>query len=381
MSMSQNDQRALNIMKGTVKLSNGHYEIGLPWKNHPPHLENNRPQAENRLQLLKKRLQKDAILHEKYTDFMADLLQKSYARKVTTEEQLQREKWYLPHHPVFHPQKPGKVRVVFDCSAKYRGSSLNYQLLQGPDLTNTLVGVLTRFREEPVAFMADVEAMFYQVRVQPEDCEYLRFLWWPHGHLGKEPEEYQMLVHLFGGDSSPSCANYALKRTAEDNKEDFDAVTIATVKRNFYVDDCLKSVPTNPKAVKLVGELRELLSRGGFRLTKWISNSKKVMDSVPESEKVPSVKNLDLSENVTLTERALGVQWNVHTDTFSFKIVDKKKPATRRGILSVICSVYDPLGFVSPCILPAKAIQQDLCLKGLGWDDLIPETSKQKWEA
>ncbi|XP_073243765.1 uncharacterized protein [Porites lutea] len=93
--------------------------------------------------------------------------------------------------------------------------------------------------------------MFYQVRVQPDDCKYLRFLWWPHGDLGKEPEEYRMLVHLFGGASSPSCANYALKRTAEDNKEDFDAVTIATVKRNFYVDDCLKSVPTNPKAVKL----------------------------------------------------------------------------------------------------------------------------------
>ena len=267
MSKSQNDQRALNIMEGTVKLSNGHYEIGLRWKNNPPHLENNRPQAENRLQLLKKRLKKDAILHEKYTDFMADLLQKCYARKVTIEEQLQREKWYLPHHPVFHPQKPGNVRVVFDCSGTYRGSSLNDQLLQGPDLTNTLVGVLTRFREEPVAFMADVEAMFYQVRVQPEDCKYLRFLWWPHGDLGKEPEEYQMLVHLFGGASSPSRANYALKKTAEGNKEDFDAVTIATVKRNFYVDDCLKSVPTNPKAVKLVGELRELLSRGGFHLT------------------------------------------------------------------------------------------------------------------
>ena len=94
MSMSQNDQRALNIMEGTVKLPNGHYEIGLPWKNNPPHLENNRSQAENRLQMPKKRLQKDAILHEKYTDFMADLLQKSYGRKVTTEEKLQREKWY-----------------------------------------------------------------------------------------------------------------------------------------------------------------------------------------------------------------------------------------------------------------------------------------------
>ena len=102
-----------------------------------------------------------------------------------------------------------------------------------------------------------------------------------------------MLVHLFGGASSPSCPNYALKKTAED-KKDFNEVTIPTIKCKFYVDDCLKSVPTNPKAGKLVGELHELLSRGGFRLTKWTSNSKKVMDSAPESEKAPSVKNLNL---------------------------------------------------------------------------------------
>lgn len=190
-----------------------------------------------------------------------------------------------------------------------------------------------------------------------------------------------MLVHLFGGASSPSCANYALKRTAEDNKEDFDAITVETVKKNFYVDDCLRSVATDAIAVPLVGQLRELLSKGGFRLTKWVSNSKKIMNSLPEKERAPSVKNLDLVENAQLTERALGVQWNVHADTFSFKIANKEKPATRRGILSIICSVYDPLGFVSPCILMAKAIQQELCRKGLGWDDPVPESSKQKWEA
>jgi len=191
------------------------------------------------MHLLKKRLQKDAILKEKYRDFMDDLLRKNYARKMSNEELRQTDTWYLPHHPVFHPQKPDKVRVVFDCSAKFRGSSLNDQLLQGPDLTNMLVGVLTRFWQEQVAFMSDIESMFYQVRVRPSDCNYLRFLWWSDGDIDKEPEEYQMLVHLFGGASSLSCANYALKRTAEDNKEDFDAITVETVKKNFYVDDCL----------------------------------------------------------------------------------------------------------------------------------------------
>ena len=381
MSMSQNDRRALEIMENTVKLSKGHYEIGLPWKNNPPCLENNKSQAESRLQPLKRRLQRDENLQKKYADFMDDLLRKNYAEKVTSANLSLKDAWYLPHHPVFHPQKPDKVRVVFDCSAKYRGTSLNDQLLQGPDLTNSLVGVLTRFRQEPVAFMSDIEAMFYQVRVLPSDCNYLRFLWWPGGDLEKEPEEYRMLVHLFGGASSPSCANYALKKTADHNREEFDAAAVETVKRNFYVDDCLRSVATDTQAVRLAGQLRELLSKGGFRLTKWISNSKEVINSVPESERAPSVKDLDLDKNSALTERALGVQWNVQADTFSFKIASKEKPATRRGILSVVSSIYDPLGFVSPCILPAKGILQDLCLKGLGWDDQIPELSKQKWAA
>ena len=69
--------------------------------------------------------------------------------------------WYIPHHGVYHPHKPGKIRVVFDCSAKLMGLSLNSMLYKGLDLTNSLVGVLTRFREDRVAVMADIELMFY----------------------------------------------------------------------------------------------------------------------------------------------------------------------------------------------------------------------------
>ncbi len=100
---------------------------------------------------------------------------------------------------------------------------------------------MTRFRQGPVAMMADIEAMFHQVRVQPEDCDALRFLWWPDNDLNCEPEEYQMMVHLFGGVSSPSCANLALQRTADDNAKEFGPEIVKSVKRNFYVDDCLKS--------------------------------------------------------------------------------------------------------------------------------------------
>ena len=185
----------------------------------------------------------------------------------------------LPHHPVFHPKKPEKTHVVFDCSAKYRDTSLNGQLSQGPNLTNSLVGVLTRFRKGPVALMVDIESMFLQVRVPLEDANVLRFLWWPNGDLQSEPEQYQMLIHLFGATSSPSCASFALRQTAEDNKNYFDPVTVETVQRNFYVDDCLKSVETEEEANELQEELRLLLSQGGFHLTKFMSNSMKVLES------------------------------------------------------------------------------------------------------
>ena len=92
---------------------------------------------------------------------------------------------------IYHPKKPNKIRVVFDCSAEY----------QGPDLTNSLLGVLLRFRQERVAYMTDVEAMFHQVRVPDDDCDLLRFLWWPNGDMEQELQEYQMTVHLFGATS------------------------------------------------------------------------------------------------------------------------------------------------------------------------------------
>ena len=97
---------------------------------------------------------------------------------------------------------------MFDCAARFKGTSLNEQLLQGPNLT--------RFREEEIAFMGDIDSMFYQVRVRPEDTSFLRFLWWNDGNPSSNVVEFQMMVHLFGATSSPSCANFCLRKTAQD---------------------------------------------------------------------------------------------------------------------------------------------------------------------
>ena len=97
--------------------------------------------------------------------------------------------------------------------------SLNDQLLQGPNqVTNTLTGTLLRFRQEEIVIMGDIDSMFYQVRVPNQDASFLRFMWWEDGDPCKLVIEYQMLVHIFGPASSPSCASYALRKTAQDNR-------------------------------------------------------------------------------------------------------------------------------------------------------------------
>ena len=110
---------------------------------------------------------------------MKTLIDKGHAEAVPQDqaEPIKGKVWYIPHHGVYHPKKPDKLRVVFDCSAQYQSKSLNHDLLKGPDLTNSLVGVLWRFRQEPIAFTCDIEQMFYQFGVNPEHRDYLRFLW------------------------------------------------------------------------------------------------------------------------------------------------------------------------------------------------------------
>lgn len=123
--------------------------------------------------------------------------------------------------------------------------SLKTELLQGPDLNNSLVGVILRFRKEPIGFMADIKSMFHQVRMDKAHVDYLRFLWWPQGDTSKPPKEYRMLVHIFGAVSSPSCAIFALQKTAEDNEHGFPPQVAETVRSNFYVDDCKVSRKRN----------------------------------------------------------------------------------------------------------------------------------------
>ena len=164
--MSLDDKRALEIMESSAVLKERHYKIALTWRYSPSSLPNNRVLAEHRLKLLRRGHAKDPDLFQKYSSFIDNLLDKVYARKVPHHQVNKSGKaaWFLPHHLVFHPKKPEKVRVVFDCAEEYRGVSLNDVLLPGPDMINSLAGALTRFRQERI-----------EVHVLPGSCTSQRF--------------------------------------------------------------------------------------------------------------------------------------------------------------------------------------------------------------
>ena len=217
--------------------------------------------------------------------------------------------------------------MVFDAAALHDGVSLNSQLNRGPDLTNSLLGVLLRFRQERIALAPDIQSMFLQVKVPAEDADALRFLWWEDADFRKPPEEYQMVSHIFGMKNSPSCANYCPKRTADDNKKIFSEEAVKSVQEDFYIYDLLKAVETPSKAISLAHKLMALLKRGGFRLTKWTSNSREVLTRIPEDKRAWPTVNLDLDE--LPIDREMGVLWNVEKDVFQFEVFKPGKPATK----------------------------------------------------
>lgn len=129
-----------------------------------------------------------------------------------------------------------------------------------------------------------------------------------------------MTIHLFGAVSSPSCACYALRRTADDHQGSFPDEIVDTVHRNFYVDDCLKSSPSAEKAKQIVKDLGDLCQKGGFHFTQWISNNREVLQAIPEKDHSNKVSELNLDRDQLPMERALGLQWYMESDTFNFRM-------------------------------------------------------------
>ena len=127
------------MVEESLEVIDGHYQTALPWRDENLKLPSSIGMAERVLQSLRKRLSNDTELHELYTKAVEGYLNDGHA-ELAPAGSIPGRTWYLPHHSVTNPNKPGKVRVVFDCQARAGGVSLNDNLLQGLTLATILWG-------------------------------------------------------------------------------------------------------------------------------------------------------------------------------------------------------------------------------------------------
>ena len=267
--------------------------------------------------------------------------------------------WYLPTHPVENPNKPEKVRRVANAASIFKGTSLNDNLLTGPDLLTDLLELILRFREHAIGVLADIEGMFMQIAIRPEDQSALRFLWLEDDFV----RQYQYTRLIFGANCSPCCAIFALRKCSFDNCDQFPHVHASVVK-DFYMDDFIKSFPTITDARQLTSDLRTVLARGGFRLTKFASNNSSAIDHLPETEKESPVE----------TKRVLGQNWLLKDDTYNAPPPKPvTTPSTLRQLFSLVSSIFDPIGLLAPFVNKLKIIIQSLWKRGQSWDQQIPD--------
>ncbi|KAF7642338.1 hypothetical protein LDENG_00259810 [Lucifuga dentata] len=379
-TLSVEDNLFLTIMDNELYMDEeNHWVAPLPFRFPRKTLPNNREQAIQQLASLQRTFKKRPNMKTDFFEFRQKVIDNNQAEP-TPELRLGEECWFLQIFAVYHPQKLGKIRVVFDSSAQFKGISLNDMLLSGPNLNNTLMGVLLRFRKEQVAITADIEQMFYCFKVKRSHRNFLRFLWHRDNDPEKEVIDYQMTVHMFGNSPLPAVAIYGLRKAAELGETKYNKDSKDFVLRNFYVDNGLTSVTSDIEAIDLLQRTKDLLAGSNLRLHKIASNSPQVMEAFQPDEWAKGLKDLDLGADPLPLQRSLGVSWDLQTDSFTFQVLKDVKPFTHRGVLSTVKSLYDPLGFASPITAQGKALARELSSDQYEWDETLPAEKATHWK-
>ena len=384
--LSVEDQRFLTIIGNGIHTNElGNLEMPLPFKKDDPSLPSNQSAVFRRTSSTLTRLKDNPDKLEDCLKAMGKTLSAGYIEVVPADQQKPKDgkAWWIPVFPVVHPRKL-KVRLVFDGSAVYYGASLNDSLLQGPDQNNRLKGVLLRFREGKLGFMADVEAMFHSFFLNPEHRDFLRFYWFKDNDASNELIQYRAKVHIFGNRPSPAIAIFGLRHAAQNSKA--KEATQNFIRESFYVDDGLGTSDTVEEAISILQEARSALAAYNIRLHKIASSSQDILEAFPESERAEDLAQVDFDD--APMQRTLGITWDVKTDSFLIHVDIQERPFTKRGVLSIVNSIFDPLGIVSPIGLEGKLIMRAIMSpsnKPAGdqvydWDDPLPATHLERWK-
>ena len=381
---SKIDVRAKEILKNTTKIGE-RFQTRLLWNNDNVVLPDSYSMAQNRLLGIERKMKRDPVFGLAYKAIINDYVSKRYVRKLSPVEAADvcTRTWYLPHFGVVNPNKPGKIRLVFDAAASVEGVSLNSKLLKGPQNYKPLPSVLFNFRIGAVAVCGDIKEMFHQILVAPEDRCSQRFLW--REDENKTPDVYEMLVMTFGAACSPCVAQYVKESNALSFRDDFPRA-VRSIIDNHYVDDFVDSFTTLLIAIEVAQQVRDIHKSAGFELRGFSSNSPEVVVALKGNLDKPVNFSSDISE--LQSEKVLGMYWQPKDDSFRFNlkfhkvkadVIEGKRYPTKRELLSVVMSIFDPLGFLSNFMVTAKLLMREVWRHDIRWDETLPGEIKDIW--
>ena len=395
--------------KGTENDPGPYWETFQPWVIDKTELVGNKPAVLGVMNSTMKKLNKEPHWRQVYEQQLLDLIEKKFAREVTEDEL---EKWindggksyYISHQVALNPSsKSTPVRVVFNSSQKFRGFSLNTSWELGPDVLNSLHGVLVRFRKDYVGGQGDVKKMYYMVRIAREEQFMQLFLW--QFPADDRIRTFCMTRLVMGNKPSGGLSMVAMRETADlgDNALMYPAA-YETITRDAYVDNVFRTAPDIETLKRDIADIEKVSAMGGFYYKDWIISGQDIPEQLIGVQ-LPNAIAVD-------EERALGINWDVINDQFYMKSnlakpgkkrkktdvvvtiednsidrINIKPYLTIRACLSLHAKTYDPLGLVLPTrmfgnILFRETLQ--LMKKErqgkIPWDEEISDIDlKKKW--
>lgn len=358
-----------HFLQNTTRLEDGRFCVRIPLKVSTDNLGDSKQRAKHCLFALERRLKRSSSFCDRYCYFMKEYLHLNHMSICTPDPN--KVAYFIPHHGIVRESSlTTKLRVVFNASSPTTsGLSFNDLQMIGPTVQDDLLSILIRFRTYRYVFSADVEKMYRQIIVHPDDRHLQQILW--RSNSSEPVEIYQLNTVTYGTASAPYLATRCLKQIG---LECSDSKIATIIKHDFYVDDCLSGSNCLPELHYIRNKLTTELSAAGMSLRKWKSNVKSLVQD--------DTYNASLDLNIGSLEscKTLGLNWQTDSDVLSFTINPKvSNIMTKRSILSTISQIFDPLGLLSPCIIVMKILIQNLWIHKLNWDDQLPSEIIQTW--
>ena len=366
----------------------GGFMVPLTWNEGRMNLQPNRKEAEACLNSLLKKLVRNPELLKAYHEQMEQYMEAGFVSEAS--EEYDGPLTYLPHHPVIRPDKLSTpMRPVFNGSARFKGGpSLNDCLHIGPNLNPELLAVLLRFRQNKIAWIADLKKAFLQIQLEPQDADTVRFLWINDItnplESKKVPRKWDVVP--FGLGPSPFLLRAVVEELLDTNGSRFPNAT-QHLKENLFVDDWLGGAQTVEEAARMAAQATTIFEEGQFRWTKWATNDPELRSLLPNGEKDAKADGaLGIVLGGEGDTKVLGLCWNQEDDVFYFNpehiVAEAAKyeyRITKRQLLRTSSRIFDPCGFLSPITVCLKILFQKVWEADVGWDEPVPDKIRKPW--